>query len=107
MEFLNPVGPPAGYGLLLDFAAAAEEDPFSLGTPPPILGLGPGMMTAAEATDLRSTNRRLDSTEADALGNKHPRIASEVGHSKVQDYLLHGVTLGFVNTQLDIVQTPF
>jgi hypothetical protein len=46
-ESLNPTGPLAGEGLQLDFAAAAEEDHFPLGTLTPLLGLGLGMATAA------------------------------------------------------------
>jgi hypothetical protein len=48
MQLLNPPKM-AGEGLQLDFAAAAEEDPFSLGYPSPSLGSGMGM--AAEATE--------------------------------------------------------
>jgi hypothetical protein len=47
MESLNPVRPPTGDGLQLDFAAEAEEYPFSKGTLTPLLGLGLGMSTAA------------------------------------------------------------
>jgi hypothetical protein len=48
MQLLNPPKA-AGEGLQLDFAAAAEKDPFSLGNPSPSLGFGMGM--AAVATE--------------------------------------------------------
>jgi hypothetical protein len=46
MQLLNPPKT-AGEGLQLDFAAAAEEDPFSLGNSSPSLGFGMGMAEAA------------------------------------------------------------
>jgi hypothetical protein len=46
MQLLNPPKE-AGEGLQLDFTAAAEDDPFSLGNPSPSLGFGMGMATAA------------------------------------------------------------
>jgi hypothetical protein len=46
MQLINPPKT-AGEGLQLDFAAAAEEDPFSLGNTSPSLGFGTGMAAAA------------------------------------------------------------
>jgi hypothetical protein len=46
MQLLNPLKE-AGEGLQLDFAAAAEEDPLSLGNPYPIIGFGMGMAAAS------------------------------------------------------------
>jgi hypothetical protein len=48
MQLPNPPKE-AGEGLQLDFTAATEEDPFSLGNPSPSLVFGMGM--AAAATD--------------------------------------------------------
>jgi hypothetical protein len=54
--------------------------------------------------DLRSIKCRRDLPLDKALGNKIPRIESEVGHSKVKHNSLRGITLGFVNEQLDVVR---
>jgi hypothetical protein len=45
MQLLNPPKA-AGEWLQLDFAAAGEEDPFSLGNPSPSMGFGMGMAAA-------------------------------------------------------------
>jgi hypothetical protein len=50
MHLLNPPEE-AGEGLQLDFTAAAEQYPFSLGNPSPSLGFGMGMGMAAAATE--------------------------------------------------------
>jgi hypothetical protein len=50
MQLLNPPKE-AGEGLQLDFTAAAEEDPFSLGNSSPSLGFGMGMAASATATE--------------------------------------------------------
>jgi hypothetical protein len=40
MESLNPARLQGGEGMHLDFDAAVEEDPFGLGPPDPLRGLG-------------------------------------------------------------------
>jgi hypothetical protein len=51
MQLLNPPKE-AGEGLQLDFTAAAEEYPLSLGNPSPSLAFGMGMAAAATEKDV-------------------------------------------------------
>jgi hypothetical protein len=52
MESLNPARLQGGEGVQLDFAAAVEEDPFGLGPPDPLRGLGLGVATATAEKDI-------------------------------------------------------
>jgi hypothetical protein len=52
MEALNPYRLQSGEGVHLDFAEAAEEDPFGLAPPDPLRGLGLGVATATAEKDV-------------------------------------------------------
>jgi hypothetical protein len=52
MEALNPARLQSGEGLQLDFAEPAEEDPFGIGPPDPLQGLGLGVATATAEKDV-------------------------------------------------------
>jgi hypothetical protein len=52
MEALNPARLQSDEGVQLDFAETVEEDPFGLGPPDPLRGLGLGVAAATAEKDV-------------------------------------------------------